>query len=150
MEIILALSTLALAAFTAWMAWSTKKLANESREASFRQIRVQMWLTLKDRFDSDKMRNARASLAKIFIATLQTSKYDKIPSDEVLDFFEDLGIAYNKGYIETELADSTFSYYVSRWWEASKQYIDFQRKEHDEDTTLYKDFEKWVFSLASG
>ncbi len=57
MDIILAVSTFFLALFTAAMAWATLKLAKESREASFRQIRVQIWLEIMKRFDAEEMLN---------------------------------------------------------------------------------------------
>jgi uncharacterized protein DUF4760 len=142
-DILLAFSTFALALFTAGLAFFTARMANatfklvsESREASFRQICVQMWLEFQKRFDSAEMLRARKTLAQ----QIKTKDSSRI-SETVLNFFEDLGIAYTKGYVEKELAEDSFSFYVCRWWEASKSYVDQERRRHKEDATLFANFE---------
>jgi hypothetical protein len=140
MDIVLTLSTFALAVFTALMAGATYLLAKESREASFRQIGVQMWLEFQKRFDSSDMLMARKTLATQ-LKTKTQPKGDRI-SETVLNFFEDLGITFEKGFIEKKLAEDSFGYYVCRWWEASKSYVDQERKRHKEDRTLFENFEK--------
>jgi hypothetical protein len=140
METLLALSTVALAIFTAIMAGATYMLAKESREASFRLISVQMWLEFQKRFDAAEMLSTRKTLAAQLKSKTQT-KSDRI-SETVLDFFEDLGIAYEKGYVEKELAEDSFGFYLCRWWESLKSYVDEERKRHNEDDTLFANFEK--------
>jgi hypothetical protein len=140
MDILLAISTLALAVFTAIMAKATFKLAKESREASFRQIGVQMWFEFQKRFDSQEMLRTRKTLAGQLKAKTPP-KGDRI-SETVLNFFEDLGIAYEKGYVEKELAEDSFSFYLCRWWAALKSYVDEERRRHKEDATLFANFEK--------
>lgn len=145
MEIVLAISTLALAVFTAIMAKATFKLANEAREASFRQIGVQMWLEFQKRFDSPEMLRARKALAGQLRAKTPP-KGDRI-SETVLNFFEDVGLAYDKGYVEKELADDSFGFYLCRWWAAVKSYVDEERRRHKEDTTLFARFEKMADTM---
>jgi hypothetical protein len=140
METLLAISTLGLAFFTAMMARATFMLAKESREASFRQIGVQTWLEFQKRFDSEEVVRARKTLAGQLKAKTP-AKGDRI-SETVLNFFEDLGIAYEKGYVEKELAEDSFSFYLCRWWEAMKSYVDQERKRHKEDATLFANSEK--------
>jgi hypothetical protein len=140
METILALSTLGLAVFTATMARATFILAKESREASFRQIGVQVWLEFQKRFDSEGMLRARKTLAAQ-LKTKTAPRGDRI-SETVLNFFEDLGIAYEKGYVEKKLAEDSFGFYLCRWWEALKAYVDQERKRHNEDATLFANFEE--------
>jgi len=140
MDTVLALSTLALAVFTALMAGATYWLAKESKAASFRQIGVQTWLEFQKRFDSSDMLRARKSLATE-LKTKTQPKVDRI-AETVLNFFEDLGIVYEKGYIEKDLAEDSFGFYLCRWWEASKSYVDQERKRHREDETLFVNFEK--------
>ena len=139
MDIILAVSTLALAVFTAIMAKATFKLASEAREASFRQISVQMWLEFQKRFDSQEMLRARKMLAGQLRA--KTPPEGEKISETVLNFFEDVGLAYDKGYLERELADDSFGFYLCRWWAAVKSYVDDERRRHNEDTTLFARFE---------
>jgi hypothetical protein len=140
METLLALSTVALAIFTAIMARATYILARESREASFRQISVQMWLEFQKRFDAREMLSARKTLATQ-LSSKTLAKGGRI-SETVLNFFEDLGIAYEKGYVEKELAEDSFGFYLCRWWELLKSYVDEERKRHKEDETLFANFEK--------
>jgi len=142
MDSILALSTFALAVFTAIMARATFKLVSESREASFRQIGIQTWLEFTKRFDSAEIFKARAELAKLIRSYTQTeNKHAKI-SETVFNFFEDLGTAYRLGYVDKKLASESFGFHACRWWEASKTYVDHERRRHGEDKTLFADFEK--------
>jgi len=147
MNIILAISTFLLALFTAVMAWATLKLANESREASFRQIRVQIWLEFMKRFDSEEMLKARSELAKV-IRAYTPDKHNKI-SEKVMNFFEDVGTAYHGGFIDEKLAYDTFSYHACRWWEASKAYVDHERKLHKEAKDLFVEFEKFAVAIRT-
>ena len=128
---IMAIATAAMAIATFW-------LVCESRRASFRQIGVQTWLELEQRFDSDGMKRARKKLAQQLKA-YSPNKHDKI-SETVLNFFESVGIAYKSKYLDRKLADSSFSFHACRWWEAVKPYVDQEQKRHDEDDSLFEDF----------
>jgi hypothetical protein len=130
-ELIMAIATAAMAIATFW-------LVCESRRASFRQIGVQTWLELEQRFDSDGMKRARKKLAQQLKA-YSPNKHDKI-SETVLNFFESVGIAYKSKYLDRKLADSSFSFHACRWWEAVKPYVDQEQKRHDEDDSLFEDF----------
>ena len=101
---VLAISTVALAGATVW-------LALEARQGSLRQIGVQSWLTLEPRFDSNGMKKARKTLAGQS-DPYDPSKHDEI-SEEVLDFFESVGSVYDLGMLNEKLAVSSFSYYVN-------------------------------------
>jgi hypothetical protein len=48
--------------------------------------------------------------------------------EDVLEWFETIAIAYNRGRLDKELADESFSYYVNRWWIIAKPYIEEQRR----------------------
>jgi hypothetical protein len=99
---ITAWATLALAVVTTVMACATCKLASDSKESSQRQIGVETWLDFEKRFDSTEMLRARKTLAKQ-LQSDPTSK-DVVISERVMDFFEDLGVAYRLGYVNKELA----------------------------------------------
>ena len=106
-----------------------------------RQLGVQTWLYLAARFDSEEIKRARARLAA------QLGNYDPSTHDDItegaLDVFEDLGTVYRLGLINKELADSTFSYYASRWWEVAKTYI-YQERIRDDDNEIFCDFEEFA------
>jgi hypothetical protein len=138
--VVLAIFTAASAVGTFWLAW-------ESKQSSYRQIGVQTWLTLEARFDSQEMMQARKKFAQQ-LKTYAVTKHDKI-SENVLNFLESVGIAYKEGYLNRKLADSSFSYYAVRYWEASKAYIDREQKIHGEDTTLFEDFKDMATLMRS-
>ena len=75
------------------------------------------------------------------LKTYAVAKHDKI-SETVLNFFESVGIIYKEGYLNTKLADSSFSFYAVRYWEAAKAYVDQEQKRHGDDTTLFEDFKE--------
>ena len=131
-------ATLALVAATLWLVW-------ETRTASKRQLGVQTWLTLLQRFDSAEMKQARKRLATQ-LAAYDRTKHDRI-GETVLDFFEDVGTAHRLGFLNKGLADSTFSYYAACWWEAAKAYIDEERRRKGGDSSLFEDFEKLAAKL---
>ena len=144
MDIILAVSTLVLALSTVVLAFATVKMARESRDGSYRQIGVQTWIEFARRFDSFEMMKAREELAKKMKNYSPTERKHKGISENVLNFFEDLGALYENGYIDKVMAVDTFSYHASRWWEVSKSYIDHERKSHGEDPSLFSNFGKFA------
>ena len=147
MDSLLVYSTLALAIFTAVMAWATWKLATESREASLRQIRIQTWLEFRKTFDSVELIRDRSILARILQPNPNSRAPHRQVNEAVMNFFEDLAIVYFSGYIEQKLAKDTFGFYACRWWEAAKTYVDSERKLHNEDKTLFDGFEKLATAM---
>jgi len=148
-EIALAIFTAAMAGFTAWLAWETRRLGKSSSEGSTKQIEawfktstdqigVKTWLEFEQRFDSEEMKLARKKLAQQF-KDYSVSKHSKV-SETVLNFFESVGTAYKMGYLNHELAESSFGFYASRWWEIVKAYVDQEQKRHGEDATLFEYF----------
>jgi len=64
-------------------------------------------------------------------------------NDDVLNFFEAIGVLYNRNLLNKELAESSFSYWAVGYWEAARVYIgDERRIEHDE--SIYGDFEAFA------
>jgi hypothetical protein len=128
----------AMAVFTALLAFATFRLAHLTRKletawvntsseqikawfkTSADQIGVNTWLELQRRFDSKEMRRARKKLAEQ-LKTYSAAKHAGI-SEIVTDFFEDAGTLYKLGYLNKDLAESSFSFYACRWWEAAKAY----------------------------
>jgi hypothetical protein len=63
-----------------------------------RQIGVQTWLELEQRFDSVEVKRARKKLAQQ-LKSYSPNKHDKI-SETVLNFFESAGIACKSGCLD--------------------------------------------------
>jgi hypothetical protein len=61
-------------------------------------------------------------------------------SDSVVNFFEDLGLFLDNGYLDEKMVWEMFGYYAVRWWEATKNQAIKQRRTHN-DQTLFGDFE---------
>jgi hypothetical protein len=146
----LAILTGMLALFTGLLALATFLSIRESRETSRKhiaaweqnsldQIGVKTWMEFLKRFDSPEMLKARKRLCKQLIGPAPPASLHI--SDTLLNFFEDLGIAYKHGYVVEELAHSSFSIYVTHYWEATRQFTDAQRRRYGGDKTIGKDFE---------
>jgi hypothetical protein len=123
-------ATLLLCAATIWLVWETKRAAN-------RQIQIQTWLTMMKRFDSPEMKRARRTLAT---KIMNQAKHKEI-SETVIDCFEDVGLLLKNGHIEKELVVSSLGFYGTRWWEALQPYILEERRNHNDDKTIFEDFE---------
>jgi uncharacterized protein YktA (UPF0223 family) len=93
------------------------------------------------------MVNARKKLATQRKA--KTTPRGKISSDTVLNFFEDVSTAYEKGYVNEKLAEDSYSFYLCRWWEALKSDVDQERRCHKEDSTLFGNFERVAQKMRS-
>jgi hypothetical protein len=145
-DIVAGVSTVSLAVITYLMVRHTKNLAqatvslaNESKEASYRQIRLDTWMKFAKGFDSKEIREARNDLRGQIYFTPKV--YKALVSHKLLKFLEDLAIVYNGGYINKELAVSSFNFHVIRWWAILEPYIAMERAMHNNDTTLFAGFE---------
>jgi hypothetical protein len=88
---------------------------------------------LEQRFNSEEMLRARRELA----AQLLRKNHD--PWETVMEFFESIGLLLRKGSLDKEMVWATFSFYIIRWWELCKPFIEEKKKK---DITYYKDFKK--------
>ena len=93
-----------------------------------------------DRFRSEDMARHRSDLAKVLL--LRSNDYKQIDeyADYVLDYFEDLGLMLRNNLASEYLIWTSNCYYVLRYWELLKEYIDWVRKEKN-DLTYHSDFE---------
>lgn len=57
LTVVVSLSTLGLAVATIWLVW-------ESRQASYRQLRLESWMHFEERWDGETMKKARYDLAE--------------------------------------------------------------------------------------
>ena len=59
-----------------------------------------------------------------------------------MDFFEDMGVLVDRGYFDEELAWEAIGYYGRMWWNASKDYIEEERRLRHGDATLFSRFQR--------
>ena len=118
--------------------WQTQKQLGIARE----QMRVELYLRLRARFDSDKFRDARHDLAY----ALQIHRPSEFIKDTVMDFFEDMGMLLRRGYLDPEMVADTFSFHTLGWWHACREYIVNERHNND-DECFYTDFEELAAKL---
>lgn len=148
-------ANIAVALATGFLAWktlnlatSTEQMAREAKEGSIRQIGVQTWLTMEERFDSPRMHNSRRKLAELL------SRYNSGPdeffgnlhnavTEEVLELFESIGTVYNLGLLNNELAKSSFGFYAVGWWKHSHLYIENERNRLN-DNDIFIEFQKFA------
>lgn len=155
METILALSTLLLATFTGVMAFftfrlasSTKKMADESKDASFRQLGVQTWLEMSKRFTLRAILLERRNLAGYLTSARRNKKEPKdyeIRSDALLLFFEEVGTLDLYGYLDKNLSEESFGFFARRWWMLLEPYVLEIRKKRA-NKSFYTKFEHFAKS----
>lgn len=154
--LILASATVCLMVATVWLALETRWLAKEWRDTSEKQVKtwiqtstdqtgVQTWLALETRFDSKAMSLAMKELA-VQLENYNPTNHGQV-SEEVLEFFEDVGTLYNRGLLNKQLAASSFGYSATRWWEAARSYVYEERRRQGDDPTLFDDFEKFAKAI---
>jgi len=135
-EILLVAGTWALVWVTFRMARQQAAILREQSDAVRADLRVRLQLTFIDRFDGERMIEARKDLARLL---LSKAPHDQI-EETVMDFFEDAGLFLRRGYLDEELVWSTFGFYGVLWWTACRNYILEERKQKN-DPTLFEDFE---------
>jgi len=131
--------TLLLIAATCWLAMESRWLASDWRKTSREQIGVQTWLALEARWDSNDMKAGRRELASKLSAEF---KHGDI-SDQVMEFFESVGSAYNLGLINKDLAISSFGYAL-RYWDAAEKYVQDERRRQGGDPSYYDQWEEFA------
>jgi hypothetical protein len=128
-----AIATLLLACVAVWAIFETRK-------GTKTQIGVQTWIEFVKQFDSPEMQRYRAAEIRP-LHSYNPAEHRDIP-ERVLEWFESVGIAYNRGWLNKELSDEAFSYYVNRWWIIAKTYIEEQRRRRTNLADgLYREFE---------
>lgn len=137
----LAVGTGILAIATIVLAYFTYEMAKDGRESSKHQIGIQTWLELEKRFDSSEMHRKRHNLAIL----IREGK--EVENEDVLDFFEDVGMLYHLGYIDKDMAKSSFGYYASRWWIKLQRHVTRERNLHH-DPSLFDEFEHLVKEIG--
>jgi len=125
-QIIIAGGTVAVAVFT----W---RLVSGQLSVAKEQVKVQLYLEIRKEFDGDRLVSARKRLAQ---QLLKDPSSDDLQED-VMNFFEDMGMLFRRGYLDREMIWDTFGYYARMWWSACKDYILGERAR---DETFFTDF----------
>ena len=102
-----------------------------------------------DKFSSKEMRRDRSKLAMILF--LRPTDFEEIDiyADDILGYFEDLGLMLRKGLAPQYFVWTMNCYYVLNYWTVLTEYIEWARKDKD-DQTYYSEFEylyKKMFKL---
>ena len=93
---------------------------------------------LEDNFNGERKKMERKKLAE---QLKNKSPYVEI-QDDVIDFFDMVGTLLRRNAIDEELVYTGLSFFIIRWWKASKEYILSERESQGNDNTLFTDFEK--------
>jgi len=104
------------------------------------QMKVELQLKREEEFDSHRLISARATLARQLLAS---TRHEDI-NEDLLNFFETVGMLLSRKYLDAEMAGVAFSYYGIRWWIACKDYIVEERKRKDNDDSLFSEFQSLV------
>lgn len=75
---------------------------------------------LESRFESAEMRAKREKAAEA-IKDLTKDKKNRI--EDVLDFFDTVGLYTKRGVLDEEMVSNTFFYWIYGWWLFSKEFI---------------------------
>lgn len=121
------------AAFTAVIA-----IYLEGKRSRF-SLGVDTILNLDDRFNDTEMRQARLAAAKSILDILE-KRTDKTNEDveEVLDFFETVGLMTHKGALDDEMVWNTFFYYLHPYCCSADEYIK-TKMQKEQDSTIYQE-----------
>jgi hypothetical protein len=121
-----------------------KQLAASRNVAAYEFLRRE-----DDRFSSKEMLRDRSKLVMVLL--LRPTDFEEIDiyADNILSYFEDLGLILRKGLAPQYFVWTMNCYYVLNYWIALTQYIEWARKDKD-DRTYYSEFEylyKKMFNL---
>gem|GEM_PF-437367 len=129
---------------TALASWGLVLVAMLTSRAQIRTAKrlssVQVLIIYEQKFDSGDMLAARSKLA--------TQLLNKAPHQEmqedVLNFFESIGLLLRLKCLNKEMVWANFSYFAIRWEYVCKDYIKEERRLKDNDTTIFEEFEGLV------
>jgi hypothetical protein len=65
-------------------------------------------------------------------------------NQEVLTFFEDMGMLVRRNYLDREMIWDTFGHLAKMWWSACKDYVVKEHQTYDCDPFFFRDFKYLV------
>ena len=154
-EIAVAVGTWAVALTTWWLVKGHLSTAEEQRKIQLstaeeqrkiqlstaeEQRKIQLYLELRKEFDSPSLRIARALFAQ---QLLDGKPHDEM-SQDILTFFEDVGMLIRRNYLDREMIWDTFGHFAKMWWSASKDYAATEQSYLGNDPFFFRDFKYLV------
>ena len=97
---------------------------------------VDVLLRMEDEFQGEKMLIERKSAASVLLKKPNSTPEDM---DDLLDFFESLGLLTRRGALDKEMVWNNFFYWAHRYWIAAEDYIAEKQKK---DPTEWENFTK--------
>jgi hypothetical protein len=135
-----AAGTWVLAGATWWLARNTLSTGKEQHQIQLstaaEQRKLQLYLELRKEFDSPPLRNARS----LFARQLLDCRPHNEMQQEILTFFEDMGMLVRRNYLDREMVWDTFGYLAKMWWSACKEYIATEKSYLDDNPFAFADF----------
>jgi len=96
----------------------------ESKRARF-ALGVDLLMKVDERFNSEQIRKARRAAAECLV---DKTKKDVSDTDDLLDFFDSLGLLTRRGALDEVMVWHTFFPWVNVYWNAANQYITSSRQ----------------------
>ncbi len=110
---------------------AAKEQFNEQSTIAKEHVKVQLYLVeIRKEFDGDRLVSARKRLAQQLLRDPSSGDLQ----EDVMNFFEDMGMLFRRGYLDREMIWDTFGYYARMWWSACKDYI---AEERVQDETFF-------------
>jgi hypothetical protein len=128
-NILIALSSWAIVIVTIILV--TKQIRTAKKDLQIRTL-----MAYEEKFDSESMLKDRKKLAE----QLRDNAVHKEIRENVMNFFESLGMLLKRKAIDKKMVWGTFSYYCIYWYEISKGHIKDEQALNDNDETLFADF----------
>ena len=97
-------------------------LRSESKRSRF-SLGLEIILKMEERFNGEEMKKARRTAAK---ALIENKNFDA--TDDVIDFFEMIGLLTRKGTIDSQMVWFNFFYWIHRYINAAKAHIEAEQK----------------------
>jgi hypothetical protein len=113
-----------------------------AQQSARRSVGLEVVWRLDARFTSKRMRCARSQAAGVLaeVSNHQTTMDDERlwAADDVLDFFEDLGLLLHEHVLNANVVHSYFSHWIEGYWFAAETYLTYVR---ERDPTAWGDFQ---------
>jgi len=145
--IVMSLATIvvAIGSFVAnWVTWYSFKA---QRDDAHQLLQAQIAIELNREFDSKEMRRARRALAsELLTKSANASDY------RVFGFFDKVWSYQRDQRIDGVTIHEAFSYYVVRYWLASRDVVKGLRQDQGDDTSHagFEDLSNWMLSREAG
>lgn len=123
----LAVITRKLASETHDVVVATKKLATDTFTVADERSKLDVWLEMSKRFDSNEIRFARSELASKMKPDVKSMAPEWVETNKAVCFWLDLEILLEKDKIDWELSIEKFGYNAVWYWHILKEHAEHVR-----------------------